>query len=417
MRRASFLLLIGTALLACGESQSTADSRVTRVAGAGVDTVVLHGALSSLPALQVSDTITLTGAAEDLFASNPQVVFPLRDGRTILSEGREFAVFGADGGLQGRFTRQGQGPGELAYLSTLWQDETDSVWTVDPGTRRVSVFAPDLSFARSFQIPNWGDQSGISLWAGLGRDTLAALRFEFAPVSLPPGRATTMIDIGTWVVGADSVVLPLRRASGEVEALAPGILPEPIVSTPFGGSQSWRPVGRCMVYGFSSEWALTLDAPGPDGALRTIGRVVAPDVQPIPVDAERREAYIEGITRQIRNEAFRTAYDKALREHVTFAPNIPFFGRILTARDGAIWIQDYRGTGTGRPDAWTVLDAANLRAWRLHIPPRSRLLAVDSARAFIASADADDVETHHWWILPELAGITPPAECRPSAGR
>jgi hypothetical protein len=417
MPRASALIPLAVALLACGEADSKSESRVTRTTGTAVDTVVLHGPLQSLPELVAADTLTLTGAAEDLFASNPQAVFPLRDGRTILTEGREYAVFGADGQLAGRFTRQGQGPGELAYLSALWQDDADSIWTVDPGTRRVSVFAPDLSFARSFQIPNWGDESGISLWAGLGRDTLAALRFEYAPFSMPPGRATTMLDIGTWVVGADSVNLPLRRASGEVEALAPGILPEPIVSTPFGGSQSWRPVGRCMVYGFSSEWALTLDAPGPDGALRTVGRVVAPDVKPVPVDAERKEAYIEGITRQIRNDAFRTAYDKALREHITFAPNIPVFGRILTARDGAIWIQDYRGTGTGRPDAWTVLDAANLRAWRLNVLARSRLLAVDSARAFIATANEDDVETHHWWILPELAGITPPAECRPSAGR
>jgi len=412
MRRDFVLGLIVFTVLACGESRSATESRVTRSAGAGADTVFLNGPLGSLPELAVADTITFTGAPEDLFASNPQVAFPLRDGRTILSDGREFAVFGADGGLQGRFTRQGQGPGEIAYLSAYWQDDTDSVWTVDPGTRRVSVFAPDLSFARSFQIPNWGDESGISLWAGLGRDTLAALRFEFAPLSLPPGRATTMIDIGTWVVGADSVVLPLRRASGEVEALAPGILPEPIVSTPFGGSQSWRPVGRCMVYGFSSEWALTLDAPGPDGALRTIGRVVAPDLKPVPVDAERRKAYIEGFTRQIRNDAFRAAYDKALREHITFAPNIPFFGRVLTSRDGAIWIQDYRGTGTSRADAWTVVDLSKLRAWRLSVPPRSRLLAVDSARAFIASADEDDVETHRWWVLPELAGITPPAACR-----
>lgn len=417
MRRASALLLICTTLLACGESQSATESRVTRIAGAGVDTVVLHGPLQSLPELVVADTLTLTGAAEDLFASNPQTVFPLRDGRTILSDGQEYAIFGADGRLGGRFARSGQGPGEIAFLTAIWQDNTDSVWTVDPGTRRVSVFAPDLTFARSFQIPNWGDESGITLWAGLGRDTVAAMRFEYASLSMPPGRFTSMMDLGSWVVGTDSVILPIRRAASEGQALQPGILPEPFASTPFGGSQSWRPVGRCMVYGFSSEWALTLDAPGPDGALRTVGRVVAPDVKPVPVDAERREAYIEGITRQIRNDAFRTAYDKALREHITFAPNIPFFGRVLTSRDGAVWIQDYRGTGTSRPDAWTVVDLSNLRAWRLSVPPRSRLLAVDSARAFIASADEDDVETQHWWILPALAGITPPAECRPSAGR
>jgi hypothetical protein len=414
MRRDLVLGLTVFTVLACGESRSASESRVTRSvgAGAGADTVFLNGPLDSLPALQVADTLTLTGAAEDLFSGNPQVVFPLRDGRTILSEGREFAVFGADGGLQGRFTRQGQGPGEIAYLSAFWQDDTDSVWTVDPGTRRVSVFAPDLSFARSFQIPNWGDQSGISLWGGITRDTIAAMRFEYTPLSAAPGPTTSMMDIGIWVVGTDSARLSLRRLASEGQVLMPGVLPEPMVSKPFGGRPSWRPVGRCMAYGFSTEWAVTLDAPGPDGALRTVGHVIAPDVAPVPVDEARREEYIEGITRQIRNDAFRTAYDKALREHIIFATNVPFFGRVLTSRDGAIWIQDYRGTGTSRPDAWTVVDLSNLRAWRLGVPPRSRLLAVDSARVFIARADEDDVETHHWWVLPELAGITPPAACR-----
>jgi hypothetical protein len=416
MPRTFALVLLAIALLSCGEPGSETERRVTRTTGTGVDTVVLHGTLQSLPELVVADTLTLTGAAEDLFASNPQTVFPLHDGRTILSDGQEYAIFGADGRLAGRFARSGQGPGEIAFLTAIWQDNTDSVWTVDPGTRRVSVFAPDLSFARSFQIPNWGDQSGISLWAGLGRDTVAAMRFEYAPSSMPPGRFTSMMDLGSWVVGTDSVILPLRRAASEGQALQPGILPEPFASTPFGGSQSWRPVGRCMVYGFSSEWALTLDAPGPDGALRTIGRVVAPDMKPTPVDAERKEAYIEGFTRQIRNDAFRSAYDEALREHIIFAPNIPFFGRVLTARDGAIWIQDYRGTGTSRPDAWTVVDLGNLRAWRLNVPARSRLLAVDSARAFIATADEDDVETQHWWMLPELAEIAAPPICRAGAG-
>lgn len=119
MRRDLVLGLTVFSVLACGESRSASESRVTRSTGGGADTVILHGSLSSLPELVVADTVTFTGAAEDLFASNPQVVFPLRDGRTILSDGREFAVFGADGGLEGRFTRQGQGPGEIAYLSAF----------------------------------------------------------------------------------------------------------------------------------------------------------------------------------------------------------------------------------------------------------------------------------------------------------
>lgn len=402
-------LLIGTA---CGEDAARGDSGFTRGGPAAVDSLALHGSLADLPALRVTDTITLTGAAEDLFARNPSATIALRDGRTILSDGRTYAVFARDGRYQGPFSRQGAGPGEIRFLQGIWQWPGDSLWTVDAGTRRISVFDSALQFVRSFQYPHWGDESGIVLRAPLARDTVAAVRYRYLPLSAPPGPMTVTVDLGLWDVEADSAALSITRPYSTAFVLQPGILPEPIVTTPFGGEMQWSTLGRCHLYGFSAEWRLQLDAPGADGQLVVVADIRAPDVARVPVDDTRKEEYIRSVTARIPSDGFRASYGRALREQVPFAPHLPAFGRVLTARDGSIWVQDYRGPTTDRPDQWTILDAANLRAWRLTVPARSRLLAADSARALIATADADDVETQHWWLLPELAGIQPPQPCR-----
>jgi hypothetical protein len=86
---------------------------------------------------------------------------------------------------------------------------------------------------------------------------------------------------------------------------------------------------------------------------------------------------------------------------------------VQVSRDGALWVQAFRGPTTDEADHWTVVDLHSLRAWRLEVPAGSRVLGVDSARVLVGTKDDDDVETQSWWSLPELAGIQPPAVCAP----
>lgn len=400
------------ALSACGSESPAAVERVTVTDSAGITVVSVAGDPRSLPLLRVADTLTLRGAPEDLFSNNPQIVIPLNDGRTILSDGGSFALFNQDGTHAGPFARQGQGPGEIGSLSGFWQGADDSIWVVDMATRRLSRFSPSLQYTRSVLQPMWRSETGFSIWTGITGDTTGVVEFALNDMQRAPGRYASEMGFGTWVIGTESPVMSDRRRFGEYLILPAGVLPETMISVPMGRNAQWRPLGRCVAYGYSDRWHFQLDAPGPDGKLVTQAVIRAPDDPVDPITPELRERYITNTIRQQRPSDFTTRYEKALREHVTFPDSTPHFTRVFGSRDGALWVQRYRGSATDVEDHWTIVDGNRGRAWRLVVPVGSRLLAVDSARVFIATRDDDDVESHHWWSLPELEGITPPAGCR-----
>lgn len=397
----------------CGSGERSASGSITRSDSSGVSLLVLEGQVDSLPRIGPTDTLTLRGAPEDLFARNPQVAFPLRDGRTLLSDGSLLAVFDTNGVFDRVAIPEGRGPGEIAALAGFWQTADDSLWLVDIGTRRLSRFDPTLAYARSIQYPSGGSLGGVALWHEMGRDTVAAMGFSSDASTSSPGRRITSIRAGYWVLGPDSAVLGEERPFGENVTLPPGAWVEPSISAPFQRSAVFKPLGRCSVFGFSDRWELRVEEPAPVGKLRLVATVRAPANAPPSIGPDEREAYIDGSTRGFRNPDLRAQLQRAIREHAPFPSTEPHFGRVLTSRDGAIWVQRYRGPGTAREDVWTVVDAGGARAWQVRVPPRSRLLAVDSARAFVATADDDDVETQHWWRFRELADVSLPAACRP----
>ncbi len=80
-------------------------------------------------------------------------------GRIFVSDldASHVAVFDSLGRRLGTLGRSGEGPGEFRSPWTLAQGRGDSIFVVDLALARVSVFAGDLSFVRSFRInPSWG---------------------------------------------------------------------------------------------------------------------------------------------------------------------------------------------------------------------------------------------------------------------
>lgn len=404
-------ILLAALSIACGDGEGARDQSVTAADSAGLRVVTIAGDPRELEVLRVADTLPLTGAPEDFYSGNPQVAHPLNDGRLLLSDGRSVGVFGADGSFGGQFARSGQGPGEFAFVGALWQTTGDSVWVFDPSNRRLSLFAPSLGFARSEQQPVPAGPGGFNVWAGLRGDTMAVL--AFAPRTPPqPGVAQVAeVDLGLWVLGGAAVMSGNRPFSEQVMLSGLEGSGVSLMSVPMGGSAQWRPLGRCMAYGYSDRWAFTLQAP--DDSLRLRDAVVlrAPADAAEAITPERREAFIAGTLATFGSAAMRAQFERMYREEITFPDSTPHFARVFTSRDGALWVQRYRGTTTDNPDIWTVVDLNSPRAWRFDVPPGSRLLAVDSARVLIATKDEDDLETQAWWSLPELAGIRPPAAC------
>lgn len=63
------------------------------------------------------------------------------------------SVFEAGGRFVGRFGRRGNGPGEFSRPWAMAVDGRDSAFVWDGDHGRISVFGPDLAFARAFAFP------------------------------------------------------------------------------------------------------------------------------------------------------------------------------------------------------------------------------------------------------------------------
>ena len=75
-----------------------------------------------------------------------------------------FWVFDGSGDVVGRFGRSGEGPGEFAFVTGIAVGSADSVFVLDAIRRRVSVYAPELAYARHLRM--WHAPDGPSLFVG-----------------------------------------------------------------------------------------------------------------------------------------------------------------------------------------------------------------------------------------------------------
>lgn len=401
--------------VACADRAFTFSAVTTKADSAGVSIITLEDLQSAYSLLKAADTVTLRGAPEDLFGNNPQVVLPLRDGRTLLGDGQVIAHFDSTGAYRSIAMPKGRGPGEITTLSGLWQTPDDSIWTVDPSTRRISRFGPDLKYARSLEYPRFSETGGLSLFGVLNRDTTAVVEFNFSDPPGGPGIMRTEYRVGTWVMGG-AAAIGESRVFGITQRFAPGVVPRGFgMSPPFSPTAQWRAYGRCMIYGFPERWELSIESPDAAGRFTPVAILRAPRMLGEAVTPARRLKYIEEqmASYPTSNSEFpREQYESALRDQVTFAERVPAFGRVLTSDDGAIWVQRYRESAAREKDHWTIIDPQGIRAWRFELPTGSRLLAVRPQGAFVATRDADDVEVQRWLVFPELADIQPIAACR-----
>lgn len=129
---------------------------------------VNEGALALERDLLVSDTESFYfGAVVD--------VAPAADGRIVVADAgaNHMKVLGPDGALQDSIGRKGQGPGEFERLRDVAVARGDSIYALDGGQRRISVFDPagelaytvsaslGQGFPRRLMIPR--ERSGLVL--------------------------------------------------------------------------------------------------------------------------------------------------------------------------------------------------------------------------------------------------------------
>jgi hypothetical protein len=155
-----FGLLMLFALSGCAGADSHDGPTRTVQDSAGITIVTNHySAWSSGEVWQVSRRPVLRiGELDGPLAftfGNIRAVGWLPDGRIYVGDeqAHSISIFSADGDFLETVGRQGQGPGELQWFLTVSPYRGDSLWVYDYGQHAVTVFSPELAFARRFRNP------------------------------------------------------------------------------------------------------------------------------------------------------------------------------------------------------------------------------------------------------------------------
>lgn len=318
----------------------------------------------------------------------------LQDGRIVVASGGDRAVlfFTAKGARDGRFGRDGSGPGEFRGVSLV-------------GVHHDSLLLWDAQLDRATVAPLDGGTPRI-LEFGKG-DTTGASRFGFAPLDifsdgalLLAGRTgASSSDRG----GVRRDPVPLRRAGwdgtiGQQLAVVPGS--ENIVVTGAGFVTVFeRPFGhRTHTIAAGSELLVsTGDFDGVMlfdslGTLTAIWRLDRARRAVPPSDVEAVSARQTDQLNQLPPE-----YAEPIHEIVKdlgFPTVLPPFDAILRDATGATWLRNDVGPvlRDSIPRSWTVLDPEGRWLGEVTMPLRVEVQQITADRVLGVWRDADGVE-------------------------
>lgn len=366
LRMSAGLCVAIAAAFAEAEGQGTVGHTVSD--SAGIEVVTNHAPRwSSGDAWRVSRRPVQTIGEID---GPPEVEFGpitavgwLSDGR-IFVHGRGFAlrIFSASGDYVGTIGRYGEGPGEFRSIWTVETYRGDSLYVYDYGLRRVSVFGPEPSFARSFRNPivlgNYWVQGALAD----GRFLLHSPGHNRAPggpgivpdtsliiAASPDGsRADTIgaFEITQLYVGPNGRALPLFL--------------QPIGAFAGAGDRIVWTEGRVFEY-------VEADANG------TVRRIVRKTHQPVPVTGGIIADFkAQSIQRMIVGGAPASLVARRRRsleegEYYDQLPATSFDIKIDVL--GNVWVGRYHFPGGGHAEEWEVFDPAGVWLGSVETPP------------------------------------------------
>ena len=270
---------------------------------------------------------TASGEGPELFGQVQGLVAD-DEGRILVldSQAREIRIFDADGAHLRTVGGQGGGPGEIANANGLAiHPEDGSVWVVDPGNGRYSVFESNGDFRTTYPRP-----IGYFAvpWPG-GFDHEGRLH------DVVPGGLVRLDDEG---VAVDTIALPdddtpRIRVTAEDGAGLMSMVP------PFGPRMQWYFDPRGMVWTAVSD-AFHFTARNFDGQAR---RQVRRPHDPVPVSRAEGDSVVEAMREQIARFGQGTAQ---VDGNMNPPSHRPAFSTFVVDDAGRLWVEPHRA-----PDA------------------------------------------------------------------
>lgn len=329
-------------------------------------------------------------------------VLELRDGRVLLTDGRESRVVVADFATDviRDVGRRGSGPLEFSHARPLYRLTADSSlmggagrrWLVLVGGAPTGSIPPDdpaVVAARGLVLATdglghiwseWSPPTPLGIHEYGHADSIRVLRIA---------RATGQVDTAARLRAAPGRVERWRTPSG---ATGMQVRDRPALATSevFAVAEDgWLAVARLDPY--RVDWRT------PEGRW-LLGRVNPEKPHRITrADQEAyadRQAFLYGTPR--RSPEMYGVWPRVLPPFVAFAEPLP--GVMLATPDGLALIlraRSARSPGT----CYDVVDRSGIRTGRLCIPPTARLLGFGRRHVYVVTDDADGLETiarHPW---------------------
>ena len=292
----------------------------------------------------------------------------------------EVRVFGADGSFVDAFGAKGHGPGEFNGLARL-QLLGDSLVTHDHANDRLTVFAPDRTYARSFRL-EW--ESGL-----LGPEDVVP------GVGVLSARTTHMVDLRFAGLNVDTAQLSLHDLEGR--------LVRPLLRVPHntrfvrrrGNMQTTlgaplSPMasiaatdgGFCHAFGPAPE----VNCYGWDGRGTTILRLAE---EPRPTTSDDIAAFKERFLASRRGDRPDL---RAMLEQMPYPDQLAAFDRMLRGPDGALWVRRFAPDPT-KASTWIVFGPDGRARATLEASAGVEIWHVAGGRVLATVQDALGVES------------------------
>ena len=237
-------------------------------------------------------------------------------------QAQHVGVFDSEGNHVRTLGRQGEGPGEFKRAEAIALLPDGRLVVRNPGNQRIEVFGPEPGQTEQWGYPAGGLHSGAPLYTDANGRTFVDA----------PDRSEDDLVVHLIVFGPDGTqldTLPDPSSTSEAAALvAERGGGSTSAAVPFSPALVWtvHPSGHFLT-GFSSDYRI--DLPRDDGVLR-----IERAADPVPVNDEERAYQRELIVRSMREMDPDWSWNGP-----PIPETKPFFHRLLTGRNGRIWVR------------------------------------------------------------------------------
>ena len=339
----------------------------------------------------------------------------LPDGRVIVVDGNEFAVYVADfrSGRRQQLGRNGRGPGEYVLPTRLYELPGDSTAVLDEGQAHLLVMDGKPRFVTTIYL--LGNTPGVrpDFARAIIEGVDDAGRYYGRAMPIRVGRGGTRELTESAAIQRWTAASPRRDTVGYVR-----VEPDPTRRL-VAGSVVSRASNRA--FRTAPQWAVSRDGrvavvdwkPYQVTFLHPDGRVARGqpiNYQPVRVTREVREEFLEAEARPrpfLANARGGGAPFVTLRkgsrttedawDFPEFLP--PFLQRAVRFdRDGRLWIQ--RTSPHGAATSFDLVDDSGSVAERVVLPQRARLIGFGENVAYLVRLDQDDLQYLQKYRLP-----------------